>query len=179
MGPTYSEGGERLAVPDFFRSPQNGAKAAVRPRQNFVAYATKFCQAPCWQGFNGFRFRAGNGNGGRRRQQAVIRVDASFSSEPQSLERIWQRNGGKGMKTKSFPVPIPLPPFLCPELCCPSPGRMSAAAPSPARRAGRHGFHLNLAVGPDLRASENAPRSRGSGRALLNAVLQVVGGAQI
>ena len=27
------------------------------------------------------------------------------------------------MKTESFPVPIPLPPFLCPKLRCPTPGR--------------------------------------------------------
>ena len=30
-------------------------------------------------------------------------------SEPRFPKRIGQRNGGKGMKTRSFPVPIPLP----------------------------------------------------------------------
>ena len=33
--------------------------------------------------------------------------------EPRFPKRIWQRNGGKGMKTKSCHLPIPLPPFLC------------------------------------------------------------------
>ena len=47
-------------------------------------------------------------------------------SEPQSPSPIWQRNGGKGMKTKSLPVPIPLPPFLCPKSRCPIPVRPSA-----------------------------------------------------
>ena len=44
-------------------------------------------------------------------------------SEPQSPKRIWPRNGGKGMKTKSLPAPIPLPPFLCPQFRCPMPVR--------------------------------------------------------
>ncbi len=34
------------------------------------------------------------------------------SALPHCPKRIWPRNGGKGMKTKSSPVPIPLPPFL-------------------------------------------------------------------
>ncbi len=39
-------------------------------------------------------------------------------SEPRLPQRIWRRNGGKGMKTKSLPVSIPLPPFLCPKFPC-------------------------------------------------------------
>ena len=34
-------------------------------------------------------------------------------SERQFQNQIWQRNGGKRMKTKKIPVPIPLPQLLC------------------------------------------------------------------
>ena len=44
----------------------------------------------------------------------------------QSPKRIWQRNGGKGMETRKLPVPIPLPPFLCPKFPCPTPVRPAA-----------------------------------------------------
>ena len=46
---------------------------------------------------------------------------AQRESESKSPKLIGQRNGGKGMKTRSFPVPIPLPPFLCPKSPCPAP----------------------------------------------------------
>ena len=50
-------------------------------------------------------------------------------SEPQSPKRIWQRNGGKGMKTKNFPVPIPLPQFLCQKTPLPHSRAPSGNAP--------------------------------------------------
>ena len=53
-----------------------------------------------------------------------------LESAPQSPKRIGQRNGGKGMKTRIFPVSIPLPPFLCQKLRC-----SAAVAPSAPRRS--------------------------------------------
>ena len=61
-----------------------------------------------------------------QRSAAVITMQPPPCGEAPSPKRIWQRNGGKGMKTKSLPVPIPLPPFLCPKFRCPTPLRPSA-----------------------------------------------------
>ena len=62
----------------------------------------------------------------RRLPRSVERVLANLSLHPNSRNGFGQRNGDKGMKTKRFPVPIPLPPFLCPKFRCPTPVRPSA-----------------------------------------------------
>ena len=64
------------------------------------------------------------------------------------------------MKTESFPVPIPLPPFLCPKLRCPTPGRAAgvftqsvkaALLPPSPHRSGSTGGLLPVTMQPERR----------------------------
>ena len=51
------------------------------------------------------------------------------------------------MKTESFPVPIPLPPFLCPKLRCPTPGRAAGVFTQSVKAAlllHRHGSAVTM-----------------------------------
>ena len=98
-------------------------------------------------------------------------------SAPQSPQRIWQRNGGKGMKIKSIPVPIPLPPFLCPQLRCPTLVRRAPSAPrrslpTPPSRAGyvgpmlrRFGARVLLKSSPPKPARPRDAKPLGTNRA--------------
>ncbi len=57
--------------------------------------------------------------------RSIERPVANLNPPPNS-NRIWQRNGGKGMKTRSIPVPLPLAPFLCQQFRRPPPVRHTA-----------------------------------------------------